>query len=55
MAYGSEGVKLEKRKIEIKEQLGPKEYYLFQDAPNQEVLKSKIESVLDQVKSKINF
>ncbi len=55
MAYGSEGVKLEKRKIEIKEKLNPKEYYLFKEAPNQEVLRSKIEAVLDQVKSKINF
>ena len=55
MAYGSEGVKLEKRKIEINEKLSPKEYYLFKEAPNQEVLRSKIETVLDQVKVKLIF
>ena len=55
MAYRGEGVKLEKGKIEIKEKLTSKEYYLFKDSPNQEVLRSKIEAVLEQVKSKINF
>ena len=55
MAYDSGAMKLEKKKIEFGENLGPKEYYLYNEAPNQEVMKSKIEKTLEQVKTKINF
>lgn len=55
MAYAIEGVKLEKKQLEFHERLGPKEYYLFKDSPNQDVMKSKIEKTLNEVKSKINF
>jgi len=55
VAYAIEGMKLEKNKIEFQDRLNPKEYYLFKDTPNQDVMKSKIENTLGEVKSKINF